>query len=143
MALDESGRLYICDTNNNSIRRLELDGTIQAFAGTGVLGYRGDGGPAPSAELNTPYDVRFGPDNMLYIADTGNNVIRRVDAGGQMETVAGTGQSGFDGDGGVVEACRMNRPSGINFSADGSLWIADTYNQRVRRVAGFIIAPGE
>jgi hypothetical protein len=138
MALDAAGRLYICDTNNNAIRRIDRDGTIETFAGTGDLGYSGDGAPAASAELNTPYDIRFGSDGVLYVADTGNNVLRGIDAEGVIETVAGTGQPGFAGDGRSVEACQLNRPSGINFFTDGSLWIADTYNQRVRRVAGFL-----
>lgn len=141
MALDPSGRLCVCDTDNNVIRRLELDGTIQTVAGTGELGYSGDGGPAASAELNTPYDLRFDRNGVLYVADTGNNVIRRIDAEGTIATVAGTGEPGFAGDEDDVRQCRLNRPSGINFDGDGSLWIADTYNQRVRRVAGFL-APG-
>jgi len=142
MALDRQGRLYVCDTDNNAVRRVNTDGTIQAFAGTGTLGYSGDGGPAVEAELDTPYDVRFGPDGALYVADTGNNVIRRIGADGIIETVVGTGASGFEGDRGMASECLLNRPTGINFAADGSLWIADAYNHRVRRVAGFVTESG-
>ena len=142
MALDGAGRLYICDTGNHAIRRLDTDGTIHAFAGTGAPGYVGDGGPAVEAVLDTPYDLRFAPDGALYVADTGNNVIRRIDAGGIIETVVGTGEAGFQGDHGGAADCRLNRPSGINFATDGSMWIADTHNQRVRRVAAFLKVAG-
>lgn len=134
---DVDGDLYFCDTDNHVVRRLR-DGVITTVAGTGQPGYSGDGGPAEQAQLNAPYDLRFSPAGDLYVADTGNNVIRRVDANGVVTTVVGSGAQGFDGDGGEARAARLNRPSGINFSADGSLWIADTFNQRVRRVARFL-----
>jgi len=137
MALDAQGRLFICDTNNHAIRRLDRDGVIRTIAGTGEAGYSGDGGPAVSAALNQPFDVRFSPQGDLYIADRDNNVIRRIDSAGNIETVVGTGGRGFAGDGGDARECMLNRASGIKFAPDGSLWIADTYNQRVRRVAGF------
>ncbi len=135
LALDEQGRLYICDTENHVIRRLDTDGVIHSIAGTGEPGNSGDGGSASAAQLNAPYDLRFSPDGDLYVADSGNNVVRRIDADGMIETVVGTGVAGFAGDESSASDCRLNRPSGINFAADGSLWIADTYNQRVRRVA--------
>lgn len=138
MALDNAGRLYICDTNNHAIRRVEADGTIQTFAGTGEQGYAGDGGPATAAQLNTPYDLRFVPNGDLYVADTGNNVIRRIDIDGVIETVIGTGQAGFAGDEADAKQCELNRPSGVNFSDDGAMWISDTFNNRVRRVSGYI-----
>jgi len=138
MGIAPDGTLYICDTNNNAIRRVTQNGTIEAVAGTGELGYSGDGGPAVDARLNTPYDIRFAPDGTLYIADTGNNVIRRLNDDGTIESVIGTGASGFAGDESDAAGCLMDRPSGINFASDGSLWIADTYNQRVRRVEDFL-----
>lgn len=138
MGLAADGTLYFCDTNNNAIRRVSRDGMIEAVAGTGALGYAGDGGPAVEAELNTPFDIRFAPDGTLYIADTGNNVIRRLNNDGTIETVIGTGEAGFGGDESDATDCLMDRPSGINFASDGSLWIADTYNQRVRRVKDFL-----
>ncbi len=141
MALDPQGLLYFCDTENNVIRRLEADGTIQAFAGTGALGYSGDGGPALAAELDTPYDLRFAPDGVLYVADTGNNVVRQIATDGLIQTVVGSGAAEFAGDGGRAAGCSLNRPSGINFAGDGALWIADAYNHRVRRVAGFLANP--
>lgn len=135
---DEQGRVYICDTGNHRIRRVDGDGIITTIAGTGTPGYSGDGGPAELASLDSPYDLRFAPNGDLYVVDSGNNVIRRIDSAGVIETVIGTGQAGFFGDEGDAGECALNRPSGIAFGADGSLWIADTFNQRVRRVAGFL-----
>jgi len=134
------GTLYICDTGNHAIRRLNADGTIETIIGTGVAGATGDGGPAVAAQLDSPYDVRFAPDGTLHIADRGNNVIRRIDENGIINTVVGTGGRGFGGDEGTAEDCMLNRPSGLHFAPDGSLWIADTYNQRVRRVAAYSTA---
>jgi hypothetical protein len=140
LRLDDAGNLYICDTDNHAVRRLAPGGMITTVAGTGTVGYSGDGGPADEAQLNSPYDVRFSPSGNLYIADAGNNVIRRVDHSGVITTVVGTGESGFAGDGGDARDCRLNRPSSIIFDAEGSLWISDTLNHRVRRVEGFLAA---
>jgi sugar lactone lactonase YvrE len=85
-----------------------------------------------------PYDLKFAPNGDLYIADTGNNVIRRIDAEGMISTVVGTGVEGYAGDEGPGIDCEMDGPSGIKFDVRGSMWIADTFNQRVRRVADFL-----
>lgn len=138
LRLDDQGALYIADTGNHVIRRLDTDGVITTFAGTREAGYSGDDGPAIEARLQSPYDLRFAPDGSLYVADADNDVIRRIDADGVVTTVVGTGVAGFSGDEGSAAACQLNRPSGINFDADGSLWIADTYNHRVRRVSHFL-----
>ncbi len=139
MAFDGEGRLHICDTDNHCIRRLEADGAISTVAGDGTLGYSGDGGPADAAQLNSPFDIKFDPTGEgLYIADSGNHVVRRVGADGIIATVVGMGVAGFAGDGADSSACELDHPSGLKFAADGSLWIADTFNHRVRRVAGFL-----
>jgi len=130
--------LYICDTGNHCIRRVDRDGVLSTFAGTGRLGYTGDGGPAAEARLNTPYDLVFAPNGDLYVADTGNSVIRRVGGDGTIMTVVGDGAAGFAGDGADAERCELNRPSGVTFGPDGAMWISDTFNNRVRRVAGFL-----
>jgi sugar lactone lactonase YvrE len=106
--------------------------------GTGEFGYSGDKGPANRAQLNQPYDVRFSPGGDMYIADAENNVIRRVDRAGIITTVVGTRRDGFEGDGGPASQCKLNRPTSVTFDADGAMWIADSYNQRVRRVSKFL-----
>ena len=136
--VDASGNLYFCDTNNNVVRRVDKTGTITTVAGTGTAGYSGDTKAATAAEFKTPYDLRVAPNGDLYIADTGNSVIRRVDHSGIVTTVVGTGLAGFAGDGGDARNCRLSRPSGLNFDKDGSLWVSDTFNERVRRVAGLL-----
>jgi hypothetical protein len=137
LRLATDGRLLICDTGNHCIRQLDPDGTITTLAGTGRLGYDGDGGPAAQARLDSPYDLAFSPAGELHIADSGNNVIRKLDGAGIITTVIGIGTSGYTGDAGPASACQMNRPSGITFGPDGALWISDTYNNCVRRVADY------
>ncbi|HUI25392.1 MAG TPA: hypothetical protein VL403_04840, partial [Candidatus Kryptonia bacterium] len=136
--LDTAGNLYFCDTGNHAIRRIDTNGMITTIAGTGKAGYSGDNGPASAAQFNGPYDLHFAPNGDLYVADTGNNVIRRIDTTGTVTSVAGTGIGGFGGDGGIAKNARLNHPSALTFDSDGSLWISDTFNQRVRRVAGFL-----
>lgn len=139
LALDSGGVLHFCDTQNHAIRRIDSDGVIHTVAGTGAAGYDGDGGLAAEAMLSQPYDLKFSPAGDLYIADTGNNAVRRISAAdGTIRTVVGTGQDGFAGDQRPASECMLSGPSGLKFEADGSLWIADTYNHRVRRVAGFL-----
>ena len=138
LALDAAGNLYFTEINNHIIRRLDVGRQISTFAGTGRRGYTGDGGPANRAQLNSPYALRFAPNGALYVADTGNNVIRRIDRDGIVTTIAGTGEAGFSGDGADARAARLNRPSGIEFDAGGNLWVADEHNHRVRRIAKLV-----
>lgn len=136
MRFGPDGDLYFCETKNHVVRRLRADGSLSTVAGTGaVRGYSGDGGAASAARLDTPYDLRFAPNGDLYVADLGNNVIRRIDHAGVITTVVGDGQPRFTGDAGPAAAASLKRPSGILFDGQGSLWIADTANQRVRRVS--------
>jgi sugar lactone lactonase YvrE len=136
VALDASGRLYIVDTENQRVRRVDLTkNLIETVAGNGQIGYTGDGGPATDATLNFPRDAEIGPDGRLYIADTDNQVIRAVDLGtGIITTVAGNGHQGFAGDGAGPLYASFNRPFGIAFDAQGSMYVADTLNNRVRKV---------
>ena len=135
LAIDSSGRLHISDTANNRIRRIEPNGSITTVAGDGTAGASGDGTPATAAALKNPWGITFDAAGNLYIADEGNNRIRRVSAvNGIISTVAGNGQVGAAGDGGPATAARLTHASGVALDAQGNLYIADKGNNRVRMV---------
>ena len=135
IAVASDGTLYIADTRNHRVRKLAVDGTITTFAGTGAAGFNGDGGPATLARLNNPRDVAVSADGKLYIVDRENRRIRMVDADGLISTIAGTGSSGFNGDRGDAAQATLRAPYGIAVDNYGNLYIADTFNHRVRKVA--------
>jgi sugar lactone lactonase YvrE len=136
LALDDQGRLYIADTENHRIRRVDFAlGLIETVAGIGSAGFSGDGGLATAAALNHPRDIELGPGGRLFIADTENQRVRAVDlASGLITTVAGAGLAGFSGDGGPAAEAALHRPFGVAFDAAGDLYISDTFNNRIRRV---------
>ena len=136
LAFDSEGRLYISDALNNRIRRVDFQlDLIETIAGNGQAGFSGDGGPAIDASLNNPRGIVFGPDNRLYVADEFNHRVRAIDlTTGTITTVAGNGLAAFVGDGGPATTSSLNRPAGLEFDAVGHLYIADTYNHRIRRV---------
>jgi sugar lactone lactonase YvrE len=136
LTADAQGRLYLADTFNHRIRRIDLaEGSVETIAGVGEAGFSGDGGPATAAALNHPRDLEFGPDGRLFIADTDNHRIRAIDLStGVIETVVGSGTKGFKGDGGPATAAALDRPFGIGFGPEGALYIADTRNSRIRKV---------
>ncbi len=136
VAVDAQGRLYISDTLNHRIRRVDFAlNMIETVAGNGTAGFGGDGALATAASLNNPRDIEIGADGRLYIADELNNRIRAVDlALGTIETVAGTGVAGFSGDGALAVNAMLNRPTGIEFDREDHMYIADAYNHRIRRV---------
>jgi sugar lactone lactonase YvrE len=136
VALDEAGNFYIADSGNNVIRRVDaVSGAITTAAGHGVAGYNGDGGLASDAGLNQPVDVLLNRAGDLYIVDSGNNVVRKVEAAsGIISTVAGSGTSGFSGDGGAATNAELNSPGAIAWSPLGDLYIADTGNEVIREV---------
>jgi DNA-binding CsgD family transcriptional regulator len=134
VAIDSLGRIYIADTLSNRIRRVDPDGSIRTVAGTGAAGYAGDGKPGVEARLFLPSGLAIGFDDSLFIADTGNNVIRQLGRDGIIRTVAGTGEAGYRGDGGPAEYAVLHSPGGLAFDDEGNLYIADTLNQRIRRV---------
>jgi len=135
IALDAAGNIYIADTENFRVRLIDTAGIIHTFAGTGVDGFQGDGGPAAAAQLSRVTDVAVAPDGSVFIADTENSCIRMVTPAGIMTTFAGVcGQGGFAGDGGPAAAALLDRPYGIEIAPTGDIFIADTHNQRVRVV---------
>ncbi|MEA2698118.1 MAG: hypothetical protein QOI66_2389 [Myxococcales bacterium] len=137
VALDSQDRLYIADTENQRIRRVDFQANvIETVAGNGTAGFSGDGGLATEASLNYPRDIEFSPDGRLYIADSDNHRVRVVDLStGNITTVAGNGTAGFSGDGGLATQAALKRPFGIAFDAAGVLYIADTFNNLIRKVA--------
>jgi YVTN family beta-propeller protein len=134
VAVVADGSLYIADTGNHAIRSVSSGGTITTVAGNGTGGYSGDGGPAATAQLNYPENVVLGADGSLYIADRGNNVIRRLGSDGTITTVAGNGTYGYSGDGGLATAAQLSYPTGMAPATDGSLYITDASNHCLRRV---------
>ncbi|WP_263417411.1 Ig-like domain repeat protein [Terriglobus albidus] len=135
LAVDPAaGILYIADTGNSAVRKLDLvTGTINAFAGTGVAGYSGDGGTAISAKLNLPWGIAVAADGHVCIADQGNHMVRCVTSG-VIQLVAGTGVPGFSGDGSAASSAQLRYPGALLFDVAGNLLISDTSNNRVRRI---------
>ena len=134
IALDGMGNLYIADTNNHRIRKVDATGVISTIAGTGESGFSGDGGRAVDARLSYPWSVAGDSMGNLYIADANNHRIRKVDSAGVISTFAGTGESGFSGDGGLAADARLNNPRGVTVDGGGNLFIADRLNHRIRKV---------
>ena len=134
VTLDTEGNLYIPDARNNCIRKVGVDGNISTIAGTGTRGFNGDGGPATAAQLAYPYDVALDAEGNLYIADAGNDRIRKVGVDGNISTIAGTGTRGFNGDGGPATAAQLNGMHHMALDAKGNLYIADADNHRIRRL---------
>ena len=114
--------------------------TASTLAGTGILGYNGDGGSASSATLAQPGAVAYDKNGNLYLADTNNNVVREITPTGIITTIAGTGTEGFSGDGGAATAAQLDTPTGVAVDASGNVYIADSHNNRIRKVSGGTIA---
>ena len=133
VALDASGNLYIADSRNNCIRKVDTNGIITTIAGNFIPGYSGDGGAATNASLRNPYGITCDTNGNLFIADSYNNCIRKVDTNGIITTITGK-SGGFSGDGGPATNAALNQPEGLALDANGNLLIADTHNNRVRKV---------
>ena len=136
VALDFFGNIYIADTGNHRIRRVNVDtGNIETIVGTGTAGLSGDGSSATLATISSPRAVVLDAVGNIYIADTGNHRIRMIDAQtGNISTVAGT-VAGFSGDGGPASAAKLSSPTGLGVGSDGSIFIADRDNNRIRQIA--------
>lgn len=137
VAYDAAGAPLVADNGGSFIGRIAgVNNTFSVIAGTrNQPGFAGDGGPATAARLNAPTGIALAPDGSIYIADTGNDRIRRVAPGGTITTFAGGSQAGFSGDGGPATAASLNAPAGVAVGLDGTILIADTGNDRIRRVA--------
>ncbi len=131
---DSSGNMYLTDTNNNVIRKVDTSGVVTTIAGTGVAGYSGDGGLATSAQLYQPSAITIDDSGNLYVSDSYNHVVRKIDTSGIITTIAGTGVAEYSGDGGLATEAGLNLPFGLCFDNQGNLLIADTGNCRLRKV---------
>lgn len=132
LALDGRGDLIVADPTGNRVLRVNPAGAVTTVAGTGEVGFAGDGGPATDALLNRPAGVAVGADGEVFVADQGNNRVRRIDRSGRITTVAGNGQAGFAGDGGPAAAAVLRGPTALAVGRAGDLFVADA--ARVRRV---------
>ena len=141
VAISSGGSLYIADTGNNVIREVRPDGVIRTVAGTGAAGFGGDGGPAVQGALDRPAGVALDGDGNLVIADTGNHRVRLVGRDGILWTIAGTGDPGFVGDGLHAVDARLHTPSAVAAAADGTIYVADLGNNRIRRLQPVLGAP--
>jgi trimeric autotransporter adhesin len=134
VAVDSAGNLYIADQGNNRIRKVTTVGIISTVAGNGTKGYSGDGGVASAAQLNNPHSVAVNSTGNLYIADAGNNRIRKVTPTGIISTVAGNGTEGFNGDGGPAIAAQLSFPFAISVDSKGNIYFLEANGNRIRKV---------
>ncbi len=137
VAVDSAGNIYIADTSNNRVRKISY-GVITTVAGNGTSGFSGDNGPATSAELCAPGSLAVDSAGNIFIADSNNHRIRKV-SNGTITTVAGNGTLGFSGDGGQASAAQLNYPQGVAVDLVGNIYIADTFNNRIRKVSNGVI----
>jgi len=134
VAVDAQNRVYVVDTYNHRVRRIELDNTISTIAGNGTLGGNGDGLAATSAQLNYPYGIAIDATGRVVIGDTGNHRVRRVELDGTIDTIAGNGTGGYNMDGIAATSAELFSPYGVAVDANGRVVIADDGNNRVRRI---------
>ena len=134
VAVDAIGNLYIADPGNDVIRMVATNGIISTVAGNGITGYTGDGGQATNARLNFPFGVAVDAIGNLFIADSDNDVVRKVTTAGIISTVAGVGSYGYSGNGGPATSAKLSEPLGVAVDALGNLFIADYNNDVIRKV---------
>jgi len=145
VSVDSVGNIYIADTLGHRIRMVSratqtkfgismTADYIYTIAGTGAGGYNGDGATGTSVRINAPHGVSVDSDGNIYIADTSNHRIRKVDTTGIITTVAGTGTSGYNGDGATGTSARLNKPEGVSVDSVGNIYIAEASSYRIRKV---------
>ena len=137
ITFDAFGNMYVADNQNFRIRKINTAGIISTVVSSGY-GYSGNGGPATAAKLSQPHGIAFDLSGNLYIADTYNACIRKVNTAGIISTIAGNDTSGYKGDGGLATAAELSEPVGIAFDAAGNLYIADAFRIRKVNTAGII-----
>jgi sugar lactone lactonase YvrE len=131
--VDPSGNVYFASVH--SVFKVDRQGALTRIAGTGRYGVSGDGGPAITAQLAFPDGVAVDPAGNVYVADRAAHVIRKISTGGVISTFAGTGKSGFSGDGGPATNAQLNGPTGLAFDSTGNLYVADTDNSCIRMIS--------
>ncbi len=132
LSLDSAGNLYIADRGNSRIRKVDTSGVITTVAGTGISGTTGEGGPATSARIASPWGVSVDSSGNIYMAEGSGFRIRKVNTAGNIQTIAGTGVSGYTGDGGPATSGTLSSSTGINASADGRVFFVDGVNAVIR-----------
>ena len=135
VTMSRTGNLYIGDSDNNRVRKIDVSGIITTVAGNGTAGYGGDGGLATDAQLDFPTDVTVDTAGNLYIVDRDNHRIRRVDTSGNIVTVAGNGTAGYGGDGGPATQAIIRFPRGVSIDTSSNILVADMANHRIRKIA--------
>ena len=141
MVVDGAGNLYIADTSNHRIRKVDTSGTITSVAGSGAAYESLGTGPATEAVLRRPEGVAVDNSGNLYIADTFYSRIRKVDTSGSLTTIAGTEKSGYSGDGGPAIKAQLHLPVSVAVDNSGNIYVADTHNHRVRLLPSDTTAP--
>ena len=134
VTVDSKGNLYISDTQNYRIRKVDTNGAISTLAGDGSAAYSGDGGASTSAQINYPYQITVDASDNVYFADYNNQRIRKIDTNGTITTVAGNGTAGYEGDGNQATSAQINYALGVTVDASGNIYIADTGNHVIRKV---------
>jgi sugar lactone lactonase YvrE len=134
LAVDSSGNLFVMDTGNRRVRKIDSSGKISTFAGNGATNFFGDHGPATSAGLDQPNAVVVDAVGNLYIADTSNHRVRKVTTSGTITTLAGNGTPGFSGDNGPATAAMLNMPLSVAVDSAGNVYVADSNNFRIRKI---------
>jgi hypothetical protein len=134
IAVDRLGNILIADYFNNVVRKINVSGIITTIAGTGTPGFSGDNGSALVAKLNLPQQITVDSSGNIYIADVGNDRIRKINSSGIITTIAGTGVSGYSGDGGQAVLAKLNAPYGMVFDFIGNLYFVDASNNVVRKI---------
>jgi len=138
VAVDNYGNIYISDAGNNRIRKVDTNGIISTFAGTGVAGFSGDEGEAILAQIDFPYQISVDKNENIYFAEYNNSIIRKVDVNGIISTVAGDAtsdiKSGYSGDGGAATSAKLKYPLGVAFDSEDNMYIGDYANNVIRKV---------